>query len=118
MHILCDYSLTFDALSYTFDHIWTNLLTQCTSVPVPVFCRFSISGIPTIKSAPKIPEKSDKKTAQPKLPESPKYNRRGATSHRGALVARPHPMPRHQASWETGTTPGAPLWPFFTLAEE
>src|SRR3954468_17950223 len=50
-----------DELSYTFDHIWTNLLTQCTPVPVSVFCCFSISGFPTIKSAPKIPEKSDKK---------------------------------------------------------
>ena len=25
-----------DELSYTFDHIWTNLLTQCISVLVPV----------------------------------------------------------------------------------
>src|SRR3954469_24704354 len=25
---------------YTFDHIWTNILTQCTPVPVPVFCCF------------------------------------------------------------------------------
>src|SRR3954462_6738346 len=49
-----------DELLYTFDHIWTNLLTQYTSVPVLVFFCFSISGFPTIKSAPKIPEKSDK----------------------------------------------------------
>src|SRR4051812_17331399 len=27
-------------LSYTFDHIWTNLLTQCTQLPVQVFCCF------------------------------------------------------------------------------
>src|SRR3954466_6064657 len=40
-------------LSYTFDHIWTNLLTQCTQLPVPVFCCFYISGFPTIKSARK-----------------------------------------------------------------
>src|SRR4051812_12502026 len=45
-----------DELSYTFDHIWTNLLTQCTPVPVSVFCCFSISGFPTIKIAPKIRE--------------------------------------------------------------
>src|SRR3954464_5309857 len=44
-------------LSYTFEHIWTNLLTQCTQLPVPVFCCFCISGSPAIKSAPKIPEK-------------------------------------------------------------
>src|SRR4051794_7140245 len=44
-------------LPYTFEHIWTNLLTKCTQVPVPVFCCFCISGFPAIKSAPKIPEK-------------------------------------------------------------
>ena len=43
-------------LSYTFEHICTNLLTQCTQLPVPVFCCFCISGFPAIKSAPKIPE--------------------------------------------------------------
>src|ERR1043165_5052579 len=34
------YCYDLDTLSYTFDHIWTNLLTQCTPVPVPVFCCF------------------------------------------------------------------------------
>src|SRR3954462_11220463 len=48
-------------LSYTFENIWTNLLTQCTQLPVVVFCCFCISGFPSIKSAPKNPEKSDKK---------------------------------------------------------
>src|ERR1043165_7362272 len=62
-------------LSYTFEHIWTNLLTQCTQLPVPVFCCFCISGFPAIKSAPKIPEKSYKKSASRKPPESPKEGR-------------------------------------------
>src|SRR3954464_3195476 len=44
-------------LSYTFEHIWTNLLTQCTQLPASVFCYFCISGFPAIKSAPKIPGK-------------------------------------------------------------
>src|SRR3954464_9824120 len=48
-------------LPYTFEHIWTNLLTQCTQFPVPVFCCFCILGFPAIKSAPKIPEKLYKK---------------------------------------------------------
>src|SRR3954465_12246053 len=56
------YCYDLDTLSYTFDHIWTNLLTQCTPVQVPVFCCFSISGFPHIKSPPKIREKSDKKS--------------------------------------------------------
>src|SRR3954464_9474171 len=64
-------------LPYTFDHIWTNLLTQCTSVLVPVFCCFSISGFPTIKSAQRILNFFYKKSAQRNLPESPKEGRRG-----------------------------------------
>src|SRR3954471_5399016 len=87
MHVL-------DELSYTSDHIWTNLLTQCTSVPVPIFCCFSISGFPTIKSAPKILEKSDKKSAHRNLPESPGWGQKATTREPGALVARPRGWPR------------------------
>src|SRR3954467_15312862 len=54
------YCYDLDTLSYTFDHIWTNLLSQCTPGPVPVFCCFSISGFPRIKNAPTIPEKYNK----------------------------------------------------------
>src|SRR3954468_2906111 len=50
------YCYDVDTLSYTFDHIWTNLLTQCTPVLVHVFCCFSISVFPHIKSAPNIRE--------------------------------------------------------------
>src|ERR1041385_6684337 len=50
------YCYDLDTLLYTFDHIWTNLLTQCTPVPVPVFCCFSISVFPHIK----VPEKFGK----------------------------------------------------------
>src|SRR3954463_14458621 len=56
MHVLCDFAMFFLELSYTFEHIWTNLLTQCTQLPVPVFCCFCILGFPAIKSAPKFPE--------------------------------------------------------------
>src|SRR4051812_45715989 len=75
------------ALSYTFDHIWTNLLTQCTQLPVPVFCCFCISGLPQIKSARKITEKLYKKSAFPKLPENPMWDRR-ATTRRPCGAAR------------------------------
>src|SRR4051812_3696950 len=47
------YCYDIDTLSYNFDHIWTNLFNQCTIVPVPVFCFFSIPGFPHIKNAPK-----------------------------------------------------------------
>src|ERR1043165_9148292 len=43
-------------LLYTFEPIWTNLLTQCTQLSVPVFCCFCILCFPAIKSAPKIPK--------------------------------------------------------------
>src|SRR4051812_11974299 len=75
MHVLLE-------LSYTFDHICTNLLTQCTQLPVPVFCCFCFSGFPTIKSAPKIPEKLYKKLASWKLPESPRKEGSGHTRGR------------------------------------
>src|ERR1044072_2254546 len=49
MHVLCDFSHVLLELLYTFEPIWTNLLTQCTQLPVPVFCCFCISGFPAIK---------------------------------------------------------------------
>src|SRR3954470_9136619 len=57
------FCVTLPCFPYTFDHIWTNLLTQCTQLPVPVFCCFCISGFPANKSAPKIPENLYKKSA-------------------------------------------------------
>src|SRR3954470_8594016 len=56
-------------LLYTFGPIWTNLLTQCTQLPVPVFCCFCISGFPSIKSAQKIPGKLYYKSASRNLLE-------------------------------------------------
>ena len=71
------------ALPYTFDHIWTNLLTRCTTVPVPAFCCFSISDFPHIKSAPKILGKIREKYAYRKLREKPKWGQRGARGSPG-----------------------------------
>src|SRR3954466_7562060 len=92
-------------LSYTFDHIWTNLLTQCTQLPVPVFCCFCISGFPAIKSAPKIPEILYEKSVSRKLPESPKWVQRATTRVLGALVARPGGRVRRVPSWVPGAPP-------------
>src|SRR3954471_19675210 len=85
-------------LSYTFEHIWTNLLTQCTQLPVPVFCCFCISGFPAIKSSPKIPEKLYKKSASRKLPESSRKEGSGPTRDPGGCLAWPHPRPRQAPS--------------------
>src|ERR1044071_3460416 len=99
MHVLCDFAVVLLELSYTFEHIWTNLLTQCTQLPVAVFCCFCISGFLAIKSATKIPEKSYKKSETRKLPKSP-WQRRGATTGtpEGSL-SRPHPRTRRAPSW-------------------
>src|SRR3954465_5383513 len=97
-------------LSYTFDHIWTNLLTQCTELPVPVFFCFCISGFPAIKSAPKILEKLYKKSASRKPPETPEEVRDTTGTPEGSL-ARPHPRARQAPSWMPCGPSRCPLWP-------
>src|ERR1043165_9267473 len=57
MHVLCDFAMFCLNFHTPFEPIWTNLLTQCTQLPVAVFCYFCISGFSAIKSAPKIPGK-------------------------------------------------------------
>ena len=79
-------------LPYTFDHIWTNLLTQCTPVPVSVFGCFCISGFPITRTARKIPEKLYKKSAFQKLPHG--RSRAGGGP------------PGLQAPWWRGPPPG------------
>src|SRR3954462_13581237 len=96
-----------------FDHIWSNLLTQCTSVSVPVFCCFCILGFLTIKSAPKIPKKIYKKSAQRNLPESSKEGRRGPTRAPGALVARPRARARQGGALLPSGLTGCPPSPIY-----
>src|SRR3954463_13646625 len=96
------FCVTLPCFTYTsihFDHIWTNLLTQCTQLPVPVFCCFCISGFPAIKSAPKIPEKLYKKSASRKPLETPKEGRGATTGTPEGSLARSHPRSRQGASW-------------------
>src|SRR3954467_14585409 len=98
-------------LSYTFEHIWTNLLTQCTQLPIAVFCCFCILGFPAIKSAPKIPEKLYKKSASRKPPKSPRKEGRATTGIPEGSLARPHPRTRRAPSW----LPCGPLCASFGL---
>src|SRR4051812_41307243 len=107
MHVLLE-------LSYTFDHICTNLLNQCTQLPVPVFCCFCISGFPAIKSAPKIPEKLYKKSASQKLPEKPRKEGRATTRAPEGSLARTHPRARRAPSWLPCGPPRCHLWPIFS----
>src|SRR4051812_2916619 len=111
MHVLLE-------LSYTFDHICTNLLTQCTQLPVPVLCCFCISGFPAIKSAPKIPEKLYKKSASRKLPESSKKEGSGPTRAPGGCLVRP-PLGRATCPPGCPVAPlGAPFGQYLAHAEE
>src|SRR4051812_9682796 len=68
MPLLGDIAMIFIQFHTLFDHIWTNLLTQCTPVPVSVFCYFCISGFSITKTVRKIPEKIYKKSAFRNLP--------------------------------------------------
>src|SRR3954469_2575303 len=80
--LLGDNVMYFFTLSYLFTHIWTNLLTQCTQ------CQFLSADVCKLQvfthiyRAPKIKKKTDKKSAQKKLLESPKKGQRGATPSR------------------------------------
>src|ERR1041385_8965506 len=87
MPLLCDIAMILMNFHTIFDHIWTNLLTQCTPVPVPVFCYFSISGFPLIKSTRKFREKYRKNQRTGSFAK----RQRGARGAPGGQRARPHP---------------------------
>ena len=105
-------------LPYTFDHIWTNLLTQCTPVPVSVFGCFCISGFPITRTARKIPEKLYKKSAFQMVPGSQSTAGGRGTRAPGALVARPPSWPRRGGAWAPQASADAPLWHIFNTRPE
>src|SRR3954469_12559157 len=77
--LLGDIAMCFSTLLYLFTHIWTNLLTKCTQ------CQFLSADVCKLQvfthiyRTPKIPRKSDKKSAYRNLLESLKEGQRGAT---------------------------------------
>src|SRR3954462_5727102 len=81
--LLGDIAMCFATLLYLFTHIWTNLLTQCTQ------CQFlsadvcELQVLTHIYRAPKIPQKSDKRSALRTLP----YHRRRARGEPGPTQA-------------------------------
>src|SRR3954463_2983035 len=99
MHDVCDFAMFCLNFHKLFEHIWTKLLTQCTQLPVPVFCCFCISGFPAIKSAPKIPKKLYKKSASQKPPETPKEGRAAAAGPPEVAPPRPHHSAGLAPSW-------------------
>src|SRR3954464_12428204 len=103
------YCYDLDTLSYTFDHIWTNLLTQCTLVPVPVFCCFSISVFPHIKSARKIRENSDKNQRDGSFEKSPGGARGEPGGPRRPPGAAP-PLAPPGGAWSTSGCPPSPIY--------
>src|SRR3954463_4452400 len=99
-------------LLYNFDHLWTNLLTQCTPVPVSVFCCFCISGFSITKTVRKIPEKIYKKSAFRNLPE-PRSSAGGGPLGAEAPWWRGPPRPRRGAAWAPLVPSDATLWCIF-----
>src|SRR3954471_20749055 len=93
--LLCHVLLEF---SYTFEHIWTNILTQCTQLPVPIFCCLCISGFPAIKSAP-IFWKNYIKNQRLEASGITKERRGATTGTPEGSLAQPHPRPHQGASW-------------------
>src|SRR3954470_19619083 len=104
MPLLGDIAMIFIHFHTLFDHIWTNLLTQCTPVPASVFCCFCISGFSITKTARKIPEKIYKTSAFRKLPGS----RRRAGGGPPGLQA---PWWRGPPPGRAGGAPGPPRSP-------
>src|SRR3954471_18324516 len=94
MHVLGDIAMILIHFHTFFYHIWTNLLTQCTPVPVSVFCCFCISGFPITKTARKIPEnyiKNQRSRSFPTPEVGPEGGHQGSRRPGGAapLLAAP-----------------------------
>ena len=113
MNVLCDIATT----RYTFDHIWTKLLTQCTPVPVPVFCYFSISGSPLIKSTRKIPGKYRKNQRTGSFEKSPRGARGEPGGPRRPQGAAP-PLAAPGGAWSPWPTSGCPFLLFIPRDEK
>src|SRR3954471_3961777 len=113
MPLLGDIAMIFIHLHTLFDHIWTNLLTQCTPVPVSVFCCFCISGFSITKTVRKIPEKIYKKSAFLNLPEPRSTAGGGPPGAEATWWRGPPPWPRRGGAWAPQVPPDATLWPIF-----
>ena len=107
------YCYDIHTLPYTFDHIWTNLLIQCTPVPVSVFGCFCISGFHVSRTAQKNPEKLYKKSAIRKQHCVWRAAWGGGTPGLQAPWRRAPPGPRRGGAWAPRGSPGALLWHIF-----
>src|SRR3954464_7494539 len=108
------YCYDIHTLPYNFDHIWTNLLTQCTPVPVSVFCCFCISGFSIKKTVRKIPEKIYKKSAFRNLPGARSTAGGGPPGAEAPWWRGPPPWPRRGGgAWAPQEPSDATLWRIF-----
>src|SRR6187399_1184485 len=106
------YCYDIHTLPYTFDNIWTNLLIQCTLVPVSVFGCFCISGFHVSRTAQKNPEKLYKKSA---IRKQHCVRRAAWGGHQGSRRpgGAPPPGPRRGGAWAPRGSPDALLWHIF-----
>src|SRR4051794_1681951 len=95
-------------LSCLFQHIWTNLLTQCTQ------CQFLSADVCELQvythiySGQKNSTKIYKKSAQQKLHKARRRARGGHPPPRRPPGATPS-WARQEGAWEVGTPPSAPF---------
>src|SRR4051812_32194302 len=105
------YFYAFDTLSYLFDHIWTNLLTQCTQCQFLSADVYELQVFTHIYSGPKIPTKIYKKISVTEASRVSKEVQRGATPSHAARGRDPTlGCARRAPGWR-----GHPLVPTFGL---
>src|SRR3954468_14579321 len=118
MHAFGDIAMLLIHFHTLFYHICTNLLTQCTPVPVSVFCCLCISGFPIKKTARTIPEILYKKSAFRKLPGTQRRAGGGPPGLQAPWWRGPPPGRAGGGAWAPQVSSDAPLWPIFNTRPE
>ena len=97
-------------LYYTFGPIWTNLLTQCTQLPVPVFLLFLFFRFSEGLKCPKNSRKNILNFSSSEASRRTKVEPRGhcQSPRRVAAAAQEGGRARHPPGWP-GSPPEAPL---------
>ena len=105
-------------LSYTFEPIWSNLLTQCTQCQFLFSVVFVFQVFRPLKVLQKFQKNYIKKSASRKPPESPRKEGSATTGTPEGSLVRPHPRSRQGASWLPCGSPRCPLRLYLALGVE
>src|ERR1043165_6578139 len=104
MHVLCDCHVLVE-LYYTFEPIWTNLLTQCTQLPASVFLPFLFFRF---FGYLKCPKSSGKIILKISVQEASGRTKRGKRGHHQGARRVPGAAP---TLGRAGCPPGCPVGP-------